>query len=151
MDRLDVKIVTHLQRDGTSTNAGIAREVKVSEETVRRRLKRLMQDGYVKVVAVPNARKIGYESDVLVGLQVDADKVDPVADALADMREVTWVSVTTGSFDIFARATLKSSDELSEFLRKGVGQIPGVRKMETFISLGARKEEFGLNMESVTV
>ena len=151
MDRLDVKIVAHLQKDGTSTNAGIARKVGVSEETVRRRLKRLMQDDYIKVVAVPDARKIGYESQVLIGLQVDADKVDAVADALAGMSEVSWVSVTTGSFDIFAWATLKSSTALSEFLRMGVGQIPGVRKMETFINLGFKKQEYGLNMESVII
>ena len=151
MDRLDVRIVAHLQKDGTSTNAGIARQVGVSEETVRRRLKRLMQDNYIKVVAIPDARKIGYESQVLIGIQVDADKVDAVADALADMPAVSWVSVTTGSFDIFVWATLKSSTELSEFLRHGVGKIPGVRKMETFINLGFRKQEHGLNMESVIV
>lgn len=151
MDRLDVRIVAHLQKDGTSTNAGIARKVGVSEETVRRRLKRLMQGNYIKVVAIPDARKIGYESQVLVGIQVDADKVDAVADALADMSAVSWVSVTTGSFDIFVWATLKSSSELSKFLRHGVGKIPGVRKMETFINLGFRKQEHGLNMESVIV
>jgi Lrp/AsnC family transcriptional regulator for asnA, asnC and gidA len=151
MDRLDVKIVTHLQRDGSSTNAGIARKVGVSEETVRRRLKKLTNDGFIKVVAVPNARKMGYESQVIIGVQVDADKVDEVAAALADMPEITWVSVTTGSYDIFVWATLKSADALSEFLRMRVGQIRGVRKMETFINLALRKAEYGINMESVTV
>ena len=151
MDRLDIRLVALLQKDGTSTNAGIARQVGVSEETVRRRLKRLMQDDYIKVIAVPDARKIGYETQVLIGLQVDAAKVDSVADALAEMHQVSWISVTTGSYDIFVWATLKSSDALSEFLRKGVGQIHGVRKMETFMSLGFRKQEYGLNMESVTV
>ena len=151
MDRLDVKIVTYLQKDGNSTNAGIARKVGVSEETVRRRLKKLTNDGFIKVVAVPNARKMGYESQVIIGVQVDADKVDEVAAALADMPEITWVSVTTGSYDIFVWATLKSADALSEFLRMRVGQIRGVRKMETFINLALRKAEYGINMESVTV
>ena len=153
MDRLDVRLIALLQKDGTLTNAVMARSVvpPVSEETVRRRLKKLMQDKYIKVIAVPDARKIGYESQVLIGLQVDADKVDSVADALADMTEVSWVSVTTGSYDIFVWATLKSADALSEFLRMRVGKTRGVRKMETFISLGFRKQEYGLNMEAVTV
>ena len=151
MDRLDVRLIAHLQKDGMSTNAAIAKKEKVSEETVRRRLKKLMRDDYIKVIAVPDARKIGYESQVLIGLQVDADKVDSVADALADMTEVSWVSVTTGSYDIFVWATLKSADALSEFLRMRVGKTRGVRKMETFISLGFRKQEYGLNMEAVTV
>lgn len=151
MDKLDVRIITHLQRDGTSTNAGIAREVEVSEETVRRRLKRLMGDQIIKVVAVPDAMRMGYESQVIIGLQVDADKVDAVGEQLSEMTEVTWVSITTGSFDIFAWATLKSSQVLSDFLRKRVGVITGVRKMETFINLASKKQEYGINMESVTL
>lgn len=151
MDRLDVKIVSKLQEDATSTNSAIARTVEVSEETVRRRLKRLLTDEMIKVVAVPDARKLGYESQVLIGFQVDADKIDAVADSLCDMSEITWISVTTGSYDIFAWATLKSIDALSKFLRDDVGQIEGVRKMETFISLSVEKEEYGLNMDSVAV
>lgn len=154
MDRLDVQIVSRLQEDGNATNANIARSIlpsPVSEETVRRRLKRLMQDGYMKIVAVPDARKMGYESQVIIGLQVDADKVDDVADALSEMDEVSWVSVTTGSFDIFGWATLKSFDQLSDFLRTRVGRIEGVKKMETFLTLESKKQEYGINMKSVIV
>ena len=154
MDRLDVQIVSRLQEDGNTTNANIAKSIlpsPVSEETVRRRLKRLMQDGYMKIVAIPDARKMGYESQVIIGLQVDADKVDDVADALSQMDEVSWVSVTTGSFDIFGWATIKSFDQLSDFLRTRVGRIEGVKKMETFLTLESKKQEYGINMKSVII
>ncbi len=154
MDRLDVQIVSRLQEDGNATNATIAKSIlpsPVSEETVRRRLKRLMQEGYMKIVAIPDARKMGYESQVIIGLQVDANKIDDVAETLSEMNEVSWVSVTTGSFDIFGWATVKSFDELSEFLRTRVGQIEGVKKMETFLTLESKKQEHGLNMKSVTI
>ena len=152
MDRLDIQIVSRLQEDGNATNANIAKSIlpsPVSEETVRRRLKRLMEDGYMKIVAIPDARKMGYESQVIIGLQVDADKVDDVADALSEMDEVSWVSVTTGSFDIFSWASVKSFDELSDFLRTRVGRIEGVKKMETFLTLESKKREYGINMKSV--
>lgn len=154
MDRLDVQIISRLQEDGNATNANIARSIlpsSVSEETVRRRLKRLMQDGYMKIVAVPDARKMGYESQVIIGLQVDADKVDDVAEALSEMDEVSWVSVTTGSFDIFGWAAVKSFDQLSDFLRTRVGRIEGVKKMETFLTLESKKQEYGINMKSVII
>lgn len=144
MDKLDLKIISLLQDDGTATNAGIARQVGVSEETVRRRLKRLISEEYIKVVALPDPKKLGYESEVLIGVQVDADKIDSVADALAEMDEINWVSVTTGSFDIFAWATLKSSEELSLFLRTKVGITHGVRRMETFINLDIKKRRYGV-------
>ena len=57
MDELDRKIIALLQLDGRASNAKIAREVSVSEGTVRRRLRRLVNDDVVKIIAVPNLEK----------------------------------------------------------------------------------------------
>lgn len=143
MDGLDTRIVDILQNDGRASNAGIAREVGVSEGTVRRRLKRLVQEEYIQVVALPDPVKMGYESQALVGVQVDPDKIDQVADDLAELSQVNWVAVTTGSYDIFAWATLQSAEALGLFLRTKVGIIPGVRRTETFVSLANKKRGYG--------
>ena len=143
MDGLDTRIVDILQKDGRASNAGIAREVGVSEGTVRRRLKRLVQEEYIQVVALPDPIKMGYESQALVGVQVDPDKIDQVADDLAELSQVNWVAVTTGSYDIFAWATLQSAEALGIFLRTKVGIISGVRRTETFVSLANKKRGYG--------
>ena len=150
LDQLDVAIVTHLQENGSLTNAGIAERenVPVSEETVRRRIKRLVREGLIRIVAVPDPTKLGYESEVLIGVQVEADKVGDVADALTDIPEITWVTVSTGAYDVFAWATLKTSSELSSLLLTKVGVIPGVRKTETFINLDIRKRLYGLDIST---
>ena len=70
MDELDRKIIALLQMDGRASNAKIAREVGVSEGTVRRRLRRLIQEDVVNVVAVPNLEKLGYATTALIGLQI---------------------------------------------------------------------------------
>ena len=146
MDKLDIKIISLLQQDGTTTNAGIAKQVGVSEETVRRRFKRLTQEKYISVVAVPDPTKMGFDSEALIGFQVEADKIEFVAESLADLNEISWVSITTGSFDIFAWATLRTSDALSEFIRQQVGCIAGIRRIETFINLSNKKRQHGLAM-----
>ena len=138
MDVLDTKIIGILQKDGRASNAGIARKVGVSEGTVRRRLKRLVQEEYVRVVAIPDPSKMGYDSEALIGVQVDPDKVDQVSEGLTALDEVSWVTVTTGSYDIFAWATLQSAEALGIFLRTKVGTIPGVRRTETFVNLSNR-------------
>jgi len=139
VDKLDSSIIEILQSDGRASNAGIARRVGVSEGTVRRRLKRLIQDEFIQVVALPDPAKMGLHSEALVGIQVDPDKVESVADDLAGLKEVTWVATTTGQYDIFAWVTLESAEALGIFLRTKVGSIPGVRRSETFVSLTARK------------
>ena len=85
MDELDRKIIGLLQVDGRASNAKIAREVGVSEGTVRRRLRRLIQDDVVKVIAVPNLEKLGYATTALIGLQTGPGKSDAVAEAIAQL------------------------------------------------------------------
>jgi Lrp/AsnC family transcriptional regulator for asnA, asnC and gidA len=144
MDELDSKIIAMLQEDGRASNAGIARRVGVSEGTVRRRLKRLIQEEYIRVLALLDPGKMGFASEALIGVQVDPDKVDRVSADLSQLEEINWVSITTGSYDIFAWATLNSSEALGIFLRTKVGTIPGVRRTETFVNLMVKKRWYSV-------
>lgn len=144
MDDLDKKIIKLLQGDGRASNARIARDVGVSEGTVRRRLRRLVQDEIIRVVAVPDPEKMGFSTVAVVGIQADPDKIDDVAKLLALMDETQYVSLTTGSFDIFIWVALPSSEALGTFLRRKVGMTPGIRRTETFVNLAVRKKGFGI-------
>ncbi len=144
MDELDRKIIALLERNGRASNAKIARDVGVSEGTVRRRLKRLVTDRIINVIALPDPRKLGYESEALIGIQVDPDKIDQVANKVAELDHTRWVAVTTGTYDVFAWATLPNAEELGKFLREKVGTIVGVRRTETFVTLAVKKREYGI-------
>lgn len=144
MDDLDRRIIELLQVNGRASNARVARDVGVSEGTVRRRLRRLVQDEIVRVVAVPDPEKMGFNTVALIGVQADPDKLDDVATRLADLSETQYVALTTGSFDVFIWVALESSEELGNFLRRKVGPTPGVRRTETFVNLAIRKKGYGI-------
>ncbi|MFH1141079.1 MAG: Lrp/AsnC family transcriptional regulator [Chloroflexota bacterium] len=144
MDDLDRKIIELLQVNGRASNARVARDVGVSEGTVRRRLRRLIQDEIVRVVAVPDPEKMGFNTVALIGVQADPDKQDEVATRLAELPETQYVALTTGSFDIFIWVALASAEELGVFLRRKVGPTPGVRRTETFVNLAIRKKGYGI-------
>lgn len=144
MDELDRRIINILEENGRASNARIARSVGVSEGTVRRRLNRLIADTIIQVVALPDPKALGFESEALIGAQVDPDKVDEVADSLASLSATRWVAVTTGSFDMFAWVVLPDPEKLGQFLREKVGRIPGVRRTETFVNLAVRKRQYGV-------
>ena len=141
-DRLDRDIIAILSEDGRTSNARISRKVGVSEGTVRRRLKNLVEKQYIHVVALSDAAKMGNMSQALIGVQVDPDKVDVVADTLKDFSEVAWVAVTTGTYDIFAWVTLQSAEALGVFLRTKVGTVLGVRRTETFVNLDKKRGNY---------
>tara|TARA_Y100000590_G_scaffold48079_1_gene50968 strand:- start:1510 stop:1962 length:453 start_codon:yes stop_codon:yes gene_type:complete len=139
LDPLDNQIIDILKKDGRASNASIARELDLTEGTVRRRLKRILDEDYVHVTVLMDAGKMGYVSEALVGVQVDPDKVDEVARHIADLSEVGWVALTTGTYDVFAWTALPSPEELGVFLRTRIGTIPGVRRTETFVNLSVMK------------
>ena len=60
MDPIGAEIIKILQDDGRASNAGIARKLMVSEGTVRRRLKQLVEDEFIQIIALPDPRKMGY-------------------------------------------------------------------------------------------
>ncbi len=144
MDELDRRIISLLQMDGRASNAKIAREVGVSEGTVRRRLRRLIQEDVVKVIAVPNLEKLGYATTALIGLQTGPGKSDAVAEEIAKLEEAHYVAITTGAYDVFIWAGLESAESLGTFLRTKIGTIEGVQRTETFVNLAIKKRTYGL-------
>ncbi|MSP78137.1 MAG: Lrp/AsnC family transcriptional regulator [Dehalococcoidia bacterium] len=146
MDELDRKIVAMLQADGRASNAKIARGVGVSEGTIRRRLKRLMQEGLITVTAVVEPDKLGFQTEALIGVQVEPNKVDIAASEIVKFHEASQVSLATGAFDIFVWATVKSSEELGTFLKAKIGSVPGVRRTETFVILATPKRGYGVSI-----
>ena len=146
MDNLDTKIVGILQKDGRASNAGIAREVGVSEGTVRRRLKRLVDDQIINVVALLDPSRLGYSSEAIVGIQVDPDKIDDASETISDLDGVSWVVVTTGAYDIFAWIAVESAEVLGNFLRHQLGSVTGVRRTETFVNLAVKKRSYGVSI-----
>ena len=140
MDELDREIIAILQSNGRASNARIARRIGVCEGTVRRRLKKLIADGVIDIVAVVDAERLGYDTEALVGVQVDPDKVMEVAANLGELPESNWVAITTGTYDVFMWVTLQSADQLGAFLREKLGIVSGVRRTETFVRLSLPKK-----------
>ena len=143
LDELDDKLINLLQSNGRASNIELAKQIGVSEGTIRRRFRNLIKDEVIRVVAIPDPAKMGRGTTAVIALQVEPSEVDPVATKLSQIPEVQYVSVTTGAFDVFLWVALASPEELSSFLRLQVGGISGVRRTETFVNLSIRKNPSG--------
>ena len=144
MDDLDVSIINLLQLDGRASNAKIAREAGVSEGTIRRRLKKLIEDGYLSVIAIPNLDRLGFATTAMIGIQTEPGMSEKVATTIAELEQAHYVAVTTGSFDVIVWVGTETSENLGSFLREQVGVINGVQRTETFVNLSIKKRTSGL-------
>ena len=142
IDNLDREIIAILQRDGRTTNTGMAHQLGVTEGTIRRRTDRLINEGVIKIAAVTDPFKVGIGIVALIHLDVELPYLEEVAEKLVEMRCVRVVAYATGVHDIFVEALFPSQHDLLEFLKDELPRIPGIRKTETSIVLRILKRSY---------
>ena len=135
VDDLDNQIIEILSLDGRMSNASIARNLGVSEGTIRRRLNILQDEGIINVKVVLNPNYLASETEAIIGIQVDLSLIREVVLKLKEINEIRWVNITSGSFDIFVNVSTKSLSDLLVLLQNKIGKIDGVKKIETFTTL----------------
>lgn len=131
LDDADIAIVRLLQAHGRTPNAHIARELGLSEATIRKRIDRLFHDEVIKVTAVLNPRKTGYSTDVLIGIRVEPGTLLGVGEVLAAMDEVVYLGYVTGRFDILVEMLFRDDEALFNFIERELPAIGGVVSTET--------------------
>jgi len=130
-DALDRQIVSVLQQDGRTPNVEVARQLGVSEATVRKRLDRMITEDVIHVTAVPNPFKVGLPTITFLTIGVDLALLDRVTDRLARLPEVRAIYYTSGQSDLIAEVWLVSADDLLHFLTRCIASIPGIRDTAT--------------------
>ncbi|NYF97165.1 Lrp/AsnC family transcriptional regulator [Janibacter cremeus] len=141
LDGVSKQIIEHLQQDGRRAYAEIARAVDLSEAAVRQRVQRLVDTGFMQIVAVTDPLQVGFTRQAMIGLSVEGD-LSPVGDALAAMDEVSYVVTTAGSFDLLAEVVCEDDEHLLTLINDRIRRLPGVRSTETFMYLKLNKQHY---------
>jgi Lrp/AsnC family transcriptional regulator, regulator for asnA, asnC and gidA len=135
LDDLDRAIAELLGVDGRMSSAELAQRLAAPEPTIRRRVRRLLQTGVVRVMAIVDPAHTPDRVDALIGLKVDLSEVNRVSAELARRSELRYVGISTGEFDILAEGVFASQQALHRFLTDCIGGLGGVRDTRTFVIL----------------
>jgi Lrp/AsnC family transcriptional regulator for asnA, asnC and gidA len=142
LDRVDCQLVRLLQKDGRMPNKAIARKLNISEFTVRRRLKRLIDEGTIRIVAVADPIVLGFEIAGNLKISIDLKKTDQVLEELKEIDSLTWVALTTGGTDVDADFVARSLKEFQELIFKKISKIDGVLSTETSLMVDLVKDAY---------
>lgn len=144
LDEFDRRLIQELQKDGRKGYVDLASELGVVEGTVRKRIKHLLEKDIIRVVAVPNLRKLGYGFVSIMGLQVSVPELRRVATNLAQNPHVCFLAFVTGRFDLIAIIVSRSPDDYSHFWETELSTIPGILRTEGLVNLDIIKGSAGL-------
>jgi Lrp/AsnC family transcriptional regulator, regulator for asnA, asnC and gidA len=141
LDEMDLKILRAFRFGGRLTNSEIARQIDVSEGTVRRRLANLEHVGVLKFVAITDPQTLGFGVNVIIGIKADGDKIQSVAEQLAALPEVPYTAISMGAVDVWMTALLPSIDAWLD-LRGRIAQIDGIQSIESHRVARVLKQNF---------
>jgi Lrp/AsnC family transcriptional regulator for asnA, asnC and gidA len=141
LDRLDCKLIRVLQTDGRMPNNAIAQELGISEHTVRRRLKRLIDDGIIRIVAVANPIDLGFEIAGNLKIHIDLKKTERVLENLKKIDSLIYVALTTGGTDVDADFIVRSLKEFHDLIYNQLSKIDGILSTETSLLVDLVKDK----------
>jgi len=142
LDKLDCRMIRLLQIDGRMSNIAIAQKLGISEYTARNRMKRLLGNKTIKIVAVANPIDLGFEIAGNLKIKIDLQKADQVLENLKKIDELIWVALTTGGTDIDVEFIARSLKEFQDLLFKKISGIDGVLSTETSLMVELVKDKY---------
>ncbi len=140
IDETDRAIIEELQRDGRVPYTRLGAAVGLSEAAARQRVQRLIDSGVMQVVAVTNPLSHGKRRMAMIGVRTEGP-TDDIAKTLQAMRDIDYLVVSAGSFDLMAEVVVANDSELLDLTNR-IRSVPGVKGTDTFIYLDLVKQTF---------
>ncbi|MEM8852237.1 MAG: Lrp/AsnC family transcriptional regulator [Pseudomonadota bacterium] len=144
LDRIDRRLLRHLQENGRLTNAELASRVNVSAATCHRRTQRLFDDGYIKSVrAIVAPERVGLGAVALVGVVLDRSTPESFANfeaAVIDIPMVLDCHLVAGEFDYVLKIRVRDIADFNRLHGDVLIALPEVRQARTFFVLKEVKD-----------
>jgi len=139
IDSTDIRILCELLDNARMSNSEIAQKLNITEATVRRRIKNLVEKGIIMKFSIHINYKL-VENTVKAYIQVKAvtEKLDEVVAKIVDHNRVIAVYRVTGEYDLLVVTLFVGMTELQEFI-DGYLKIEGVKETQTQIVMSALK------------
>jgi DNA-binding Lrp family transcriptional regulator len=147
MDEIDIKIIGKLRENSRSSYKEIAREVKISDVAVHKRIKNLQKREVIKRFTVTvYQKKVGKETTAILMVKCDTGSAPDIAKRLAKTADISEVYTTIGEYDLVAKIRTNDMDTLKELVEKKLRMTKGIHEIRTSVVFDSFKEDLSLAM-----
>lgn len=144
LDRLDLKIIDVLQRNGRITMTELGEQIGLSTSPCAERVKRLEKNGVITGYhAKVNPSSVGKSLLVFMELTLASkseDVFEKIKNELANMPEVIECHLVSGSFDYLVKSRLQAMSDYRELLGKILKKIPVATQSHSYVVMEEVKE-----------
>lgn len=139
IDRLDLRIIRSLSGNARKPYKTIAKELDVSDATVRKRINKMVEDGIIKQFnLLLDYHKLGRIIKAFIGLRITPQHLKDIVDHLEENPDIQVLYRTTGNVDLFIEVIFKDMEELNTFLETELS-VEGITGTEVTVVIGPYK------------
>jgi len=142
-DELNLKIIKYLQKNGRDSYSNIAKQLGVSESTVRKRINKLVKNGIIERFTIVLNPEFTEKSVIafltIVPLQSNT-KIKELTEKIVSFPEVAEAFYMSGKCGILAKVMVKNLKKLDELITK-IRNLSGINEIESCIVLRELKKE----------
>ena len=140
LDKTDELILKELQEDGRVSYRTIAEKLDISDGTVRVRVNRMMESGFLKVSALIDPFFFKNSIVAHIGMMLESRTHLETMRKISALEGVLSVCNTAGEYDLFVEVFLRSREELNSFLFEVLPKIDGIKNTHTFVYLDGQNK-----------
>lgn len=134
LDETNKAIIKELS-NGRKAFSSIAEKIGITENTVRSRVNKLVDDGVLQISGLVNPQYIPEMQVVVMGVKLGTLDLEDKAKEMLRLKGVISVMVVTGRYDLIVQVVTSSNDDQSllNFFKNELSKIKGISDVETFV------------------
>jgi len=134
IDETNKAIIKQLS-DGRKPYSAIAEELSITENTVRARVNKLMEEGVLQISGLIDPEMIPGLQVIMMGVKLKTLDLGRKAEEFSRLRGVVSAVVVTGRYDLIVQVLLGEEEGLSllDFFKKELAKVPEILEVETFV------------------
>jgi Lrp/AsnC family transcriptional regulator, leucine-responsive regulatory protein len=147
VDDIDRNIIAILQRDASTPQASIAKQVGLAASSVNERIRKLRSEGVLSRFTVAlDPDKAGFPILAFIAVaMLDGRSTQAFLEAVAEQPEVLECHHVTGDWNFLLKVRVRSTANLEDLLTKRLKKaVAAVGRTQTMIVLYPHKETFDL-------
>jgi DNA-binding Lrp family transcriptional regulator len=151
LDKIDRKILFHLQHDGRMTNVDLAQKAGISAPPCLRRVRALEEAGFIlRYHAILDPVAMGYGVTVFAQVKLvsqaesDLKQFDALVKSWPQVREAHMLA---GETDFLLKIVAKDWDDYQKFLTEKLTAAPNVTSVKSSLAVQTAKHDSGIPVE----
>ena len=134
LDDTNKAIIKELS-NGRKAFSTIAEKIGITENTVRSRVNKLLEDGVLQISGLVDPQSIPEMQVVIMGIKLSTLDLELKAKEMLSLKGVISVVVVTGRYDLIVQLVTSTQDDQSllNFFKNELSKIKGISDVETFV------------------